>query len=53
MQTMKQAAAEFLAGTRVAVTGVSRKPRGQHTVLLALSLSVQRSLVLSPAEEHV
>jgi uncharacterized protein len=28
MQTMKQAAAEFLAGTRVAVTGVSRKPQG-------------------------
>jgi uncharacterized protein len=28
MQPMKQAAAEFLAGKRVAVTGVSRKPRG-------------------------
>ena len=28
MQTMKQAVAEFLAGTRVAVTGVSRKPQG-------------------------
>jgi predicted CoA-binding protein len=28
MQTMKQAAAEFLAGKRVAVTGVSRKPQG-------------------------
>jgi uncharacterized protein len=29
MQTMKQAAAEFLAGKRVAVTGVSRNP-GSH-----------------------
>jgi uncharacterized protein len=28
MQTMKQAAAGFLAGQRVAVTGVSRKPQG-------------------------
>jgi uncharacterized protein len=28
MQTMNQAAAEFLARTRVAVTGVSRKPQG-------------------------
>ena len=28
MQTMKQAAAEFLAGKRVAVTGVSRHPQG-------------------------
>ena len=28
MQTMKQAAAEFLAGKRVAVTGVSRNPQG-------------------------
>jgi predicted CoA-binding protein len=28
MQTMKQAAAQFLAGRRVAVTGVSRKPQG-------------------------
>jgi hypothetical protein len=28
MQTMKQAAAEFLAGKRVAVTGVSRNPGG-------------------------
>ena len=28
MQAMKQAAAEFLAGKRVAVTGVSRKPQG-------------------------
>jgi uncharacterized protein len=28
MQTMKQTAAEFLAGKRVAVTGVSRKPQG-------------------------
>jgi len=28
MQTMNQAAAEFLAQTRVAVTGVSRKPQG-------------------------
>ena len=28
MQTMKQAAAEFLAGKRVAVTGVSREPQG-------------------------
>jgi CoA binding domain len=28
MPTMKQAAAEFLAGKRVAVTGVSRKPQG-------------------------
>ena len=28
MQTVKQAAAEFLAGKRVAVTGVSRKPQG-------------------------
>jgi uncharacterized protein len=28
MQAMKQAAAEFLAGQRVAVTGVSRKPQG-------------------------
>ena len=27
MQTMKQVAAEFLAGKRVAVTGVSRKPQ--------------------------
>ena len=27
MQTMKQAAAEFLAGRRVAVTGVSRHPK--------------------------
>jgi hypothetical protein len=27
MQTMKQAVAEFLAGTRVAVTGVSRNRR--------------------------
>jgi hypothetical protein len=28
MQPMKQAAAEFLAGKRVAVTAVSRKPQG-------------------------
>lgn len=28
MQTMKQAAADFLAGKRVAVTGVSRNPQG-------------------------
>jgi uncharacterized protein len=28
MQTMKQAAAEFLDGKRVAVTGVSRNPQG-------------------------
>ena len=28
MQTMKQAAADFLAGQRVAVTGVSRNPQG-------------------------
>lgn len=28
MQTMKEAAAEFLAKKRVAVTGVSRKPKG-------------------------
>jgi len=28
MQTMKQAAAEFLACKRVAVTGVSREPQG-------------------------
>jgi uncharacterized protein len=28
MQTMKQATAEFLAGKRVAVTGVSRNPQG-------------------------
>ena len=28
MQPMKQAAAGFLAGKRVAVTGVSRKPQG-------------------------
>ena len=28
MQTIKQAAADFLAGKRVAVTGVSRKPQG-------------------------
>ena len=28
MQTMKQAAAEFLVGKRVAVTGVSRNPQG-------------------------
>ena len=28
MQAMKQAAAEFLADKRVAVTGVSRKPQG-------------------------
>jgi predicted CoA-binding protein len=28
MQTMKQAAADFLAGRRVAVTGVSRNPQG-------------------------
>jgi predicted CoA-binding protein len=28
MQPMKQVAAEFLAGKRVAVTGVSRKPQG-------------------------
>ena len=28
METVKQAAAEFLAGKRVAVTGVSRTPRG-------------------------
>jgi uncharacterized protein len=28
MQTMKRAAADFLAGKRVAITGVSRKPQG-------------------------
>jgi predicted CoA-binding protein len=28
MSTVKQAAAEFLAGRRIAVTGVSRKPQG-------------------------
>jgi hypothetical protein len=32
MRTMKAAATEFLAGKRVAVTGVSRKPQGPGSV---------------------
>ena len=34
MQTMKQAASEFLANTRIAVTGVSRSPKdhGSNTI---------------------
>ena len=31
MQTMKKAAAEFLAGKRVAVTGVSRNPQSHDS----------------------
>ena len=30
MPTVKQAAAEFLANKRIAVTGVSRNPKGGH-----------------------
>ena len=55
MQTMKQAAAEFLAGTRVAVTGVSRKPQGHgsNAVYQRLRQRGYEVFAVNPNADHV
>ena len=55
MQTMKQAAAEFLAGKRVAVTGVSRKPQGHgsNAVYQRLRQRGYQVFAVNPNADHV
>jgi uncharacterized protein len=55
MQTMKQAAAEFLAGKRVAVTGVSRKPQshGSNVVYQRLRKRGYQVFAVNPNASEV
>ena len=55
MQTMKQAAAEFLAGKRVAVTGVSRKAQGHgsNAVYQRLRQRGYQVFAVNPNADHV
>ena len=55
MQAMKQAAAEFLAGKRVAVTGVSRKPQGHgsNAVYQRLRQRGYQVVAVNPNANHV
>ena len=55
MQTMKQAAAEFLAGKRVAVTGVSRQPQshGSNVVYQRLRQRGYQVFAVNPNAERV
>jgi predicted CoA-binding protein len=52
MQTMKQAAAEFLAGKRVAVTGVSRHPKDHGSDVVYQRLR-QRGYAVNPNPDQV
>src|SRR3974390_2616428 len=51
MQTMKQAAAEFLAGKRVAVTGVSRNPQSHGSNVVYQRLR-QRGYAVFPVNPN-
>ena len=55
MQTMKQAAAEFLAGKRVAVTGVSRNPQshGSNVVYQRLRQRGYQVFAVNPNADKV
>ena len=55
MQAMKQAAAEFLAGKRVAVTGVSRKPHGHgsNAVYQRLRQRGYQVFAVNPNADHI
>ena len=55
MQAMKQAAAEFLAGKRVAVSGVSRKPQGHgsNAVYQRLRQRGYQVFAVNPNADHV
>jgi predicted CoA-binding protein len=55
MQTMKQAAAEFLAGKRVAVTGVSRHPKdhGSNVVYQRLRQRGYTVLAVNPNADQI
>jgi len=55
MQTMKQAAAEFLAGKRVAVTGVSRHPKdhGSNVVYQRLRQRGYSVFAVNPNADQV
>ena len=55
MQTMKRAAAGFLAGKRVAVTGVSRKPHGHgsNAVYQRLRQRGYQVFAVNPNAGHV
>ena len=55
MQTMKQAAAEFLAGKRVAVTGVSRHPKdhGSNVVYQRLRQRGYTVFAVNPNADQV
>lgn len=55
MQTLKQAAAEFLAQRRIAVTGVSRKPRdhGSNAVFKRLRERGYEVFAVNPNAEEV
>ena len=55
MRAMKQAAAEFLAGQRVAVTGVSRKPQGHgsNAVYQRLRQRGYQVVAVNPNADHV
>ena len=55
MQTMKQAAAEFLAGKRVAVTGVSRNPQshGSNVVYQRLRQRGYQVFAVNPNADQV
>jgi predicted CoA-binding protein len=55
MQTTKQAAAEFLTGKRVAVTGVSRKPQshGSNVVYQRLRQRGYQVFAVNPNADHV
>jgi predicted CoA-binding protein len=52
MQTMKQAAAGLLAGKRVAVTGVSRHPKGHGSDVVYQRLR-QRGYAVNPNPDQV
>jgi uncharacterized protein len=55
MQSLKQAAAEFLAGRRVAVTGVSRRPQGHgsNTVYQRLRQRGYQVYAVNPNADQV
>ena len=55
MQAMKQAAAEFLTGKRVAVTGVSRKPHGHgsNAVYQRLRQRGYQVFAVNPNADHI
>src|SRR6266571_140950 len=55
MQTMKQAATEFLTGKRVAVTGVSRRPQnhGSNVVYLRLRQRGYEVFAVNPNADQV